>query len=183
MAIFRHFREKDPGSYRGEKGSKPHFWGKSPKGVQNSRSREVPGEGFTSTPRAAGRGPGPGPRGPPEGVPPPGRRGPGTPGSRIPDPGISGSPGSEPWAPGPWPGGPLRPPPGAYPRPGNRGAPARGVDVKPSAGEASPGSKRAQKGPKRRKTPKKGGLPVFSLFLAEMAKNGCFSAFLGKRPR
>jgi len=51
MAFFRHFQDFYPGSYRAKKAPKPHFWGKSSKRGRKSRVREVPGEGFTSTPR------------------------------------------------------------------------------------------------------------------------------------
>jgi len=93
-AFFRHFQDFYPGSYRAKKAPKPHFWGKSSKRGRKSRVREVPGGGFTSTPRAgAPRFPG-GRKGGISGYP---RRG-GFPGS----PGVlSGTPGGASGAPGP----------------------------------------------------------------------------------
>jgi len=130
MAIFSHFPEKPPGSYRAKNPKIGHFWPISPKRGKSPGPRR-PGEGgFTSTPRAGA------PRFPAGGLERVWR-----PGAGFPVPGDS--PGA---LPGPRiPGSPA----------GNRGAPARGVDVKPP----SRGRPRGSPGPRDPGTPGQGPPP------------------------
>jgi len=168
MAIFGHFHDILPGSYRAKNPEKPQNRGFSLKGGQNPGPRGSPGGGFTSTPRAgAPRFPGEG-SGPPApagvGERPPGRlrrprvpwdpsdplrepRGPGargwckTPLARDAGTGSRTPPGPGGlWEGSPSPGGGV-PDPGSgdLPGPGSRGSSRTGSGDLPEASGASPG--------------------------------------------